>query len=120
MTGRRVGERQLRRLLWALSALPLGDPTAIAVLQDVEVIERDLGTLPPSCTHLLMLVKTSNPPSGRKIVDELSIPSPWLERFTEASVGSTRVKAGPYFDDLEKFVGEWEKEMTFLMMHRSR
>lgn len=43
---------------------------------------------------------------------------PWRERFAQASVGSTRVAAGPYLDDLEKFVEEWGREMTYLQAHR--
>lgn len=43
---------------------------------------------------------------------------PWRERFDQASVGSTRLVAGPYLDDLKKFVDEWEREMIHLQAHR--
>lgn len=113
-----AGERQLRRLLWALSAFQPGDPKAIAILEDLDAVERDLDDVAPCCRYVLSLVNTSTHASGRKIVDELSIITPWRERFGEASVGSTRLAAGPYLDDLEKFVDEWALEMKHLKAHR--
>ncbi|MDD1984801.1 hypothetical protein NP546_25315 [Pseudomonas asiatica] len=112
------GERQLRRLLWALSAFQPGDPKAIVLLQEMHAVEQDLDDVALSCKHLLDQVTTSAHTSGRRIVDELTIPSPWRERFAQASVGSTRLAAGPYLHDLEKFVDEWEKEMRHLETHR--
>ncbi|PLU85057.1 hypothetical protein ACK56M_14510 [Pseudomonas sp. s4] len=112
------GERQLRRLLWALSALHPGDPKAKAVLQELHAVEGGLDDVHQSCRYLLSLVNTTTHSSGRKIVDELTIPTPWRERFDQASVGSTRLAAGPYLDDLEKFVDEWELEMKRLKAHR--
>lgn len=112
------GERQLRRLLWALSALQPGDPKAIVLLVELHAVEQDLDGVGHSCRRLLDQVSTSAHPSGHKIIDEMTIPPPWRERFTHASVGSTRVAAGPYLHDLEKFVDEWEKEMRHLEAHR--
>lgn len=112
------GERRLRRLLWALSAFQPGDPKAIAILEDLDAVERDLDDVAPCCRHVLSLVNTSTHASGRKIVDELSITTPWRERFGEASVGSTRLATGPYLDDLKKFVEEWEFEIKHLKAHR--
>ncbi|WP_145254316.1 hypothetical protein [Pseudomonas sp. DE0157] len=112
------GERQLRRLLWALSALQPGDPTAKGLLQELQAVEQDLDDVAPPCKHLLDQVSTSAHTSGRRIVDELTIPAPWRERFAQASVGSTRLAAGPYLHDLEKFVDEWELEMKHLRAHR--
>lgn len=112
------GERRFRRLLWALSDLRPADPKAIPVLQELDLVERDLCDVFLSCKHLLDLVTKSPRSSGRWIVDEHTIPMPWRERFAQASVGSTRVAAGPYFDDFEKFVEEWEREMTHLQAHR--
>jgi hypothetical protein len=43
---------------------------------------------------------------------------PWRKRFAQASIKSTQVGAGPYFDDFEKFVEEWGQEMTHLQAHR--
>lgn len=112
------GERQLRRLLWALSDLRPGDPKAVAVLQELDLVERGLCDVSLSCKHLLDLVTKSPLSSGRLIVDEHTIPMPWRERFAQANIGSTRVAAGPYFDDLEKFVEEWGREMAHLQAHR--
>ncbi|MBA1193687.1 hypothetical protein G7007_12570 [Pseudomonas entomophila] len=111
------GERRLRRLLWALSALQPGDPKAIVLLQELQVVQQDLDDVARSCKHLLDRVSSSAHPSGRKIVDELTIPAPWRERFAQASIGSTRLAEGPYLHDLEKFVDEWEKEMRHLEAH---
>lgn len=112
------GERQLRRLLWALSALQPGDPNAIGLLLELDLVERDLCDVSLSCKHLLDLVTKSPRSSGRLVVDEHTIPMPWRERFAQASIGSTRVATGPYFDDFEKFVEEWGRERTHLQAHR--
>jgi len=111
-------ERRLRRLLWALSDLRPGDPKAVAVLRELNLVERDLCDVSLTCKHLLDLVTKSPRPSGRLVVDEHTIPTPWRERFAQASIGSTRVAAGPYLDDFEKFVEEWGREMTHLQAHR--
>lgn len=112
------GERQRRRLLWALSALQPGDPRSTALLDPLDALERELGKVAHSCEHLLDLVKTSTHSSGRKVFDEQTLPSPWRERFDQASIGSTRLAVGPYLADLEKFVDEWQREMTHLQAHR--
>lgn len=113
------GERRFRQLLWTLSDLRPGAPKALAVLQELDLVEHDLCDVALSCKHLLDLVTTSPRSSGRLIVDEHTIPMPWRERFAQASIGSTRVAAGPYLDDLEKFVEEWGREMTHLQAHRN-
>lgn len=41
------GERQLRRLLWALSALQPGDPKAEAVLQELQLREVWMTSISP-------------------------------------------------------------------------
>ena len=82
-------ERQRPRVLWALSALHPGD-------------------LGRSCEHLLALITTSINPSGHEIFYEQSIPSPWRERFAQASIGLTCLAAGSYLSDPQKFVGKWE------------
>lgn len=112
------GERRYRRLLWALSDLGPGDPKAVAVLQELDLVEHDLCDVAFSCHHLLSLITTSPRPSGRLVVDEHTIPMPWRERFAQASIGSTRVAAAPYLDDFEKFVEEWGREMAHLQAHR--
>ncbi|OAS08552.1 MULTISPECIES: hypothetical protein [Pseudomonas] len=112
------GERLLRRLLWALFAIQPGDPKAIPLLQELDLVERDLGAVAESCRHILSRVKTSTRISGREIVDVQSIPTPWRERFAQASIGSTRLAAGPYRSDLEKFVEEWEREVIHIRAHR--
>lgn len=114
------GERQRRGLLWALSALQPGDPRSVALLEQLDALERALGKVAHSCEHLLGLVKTSTLSSGRKVFDEQTLPSPWRERFDQASIGSTRLAVGPYWADLEKFVDEWQREMTHLQAHRDR
>lgn len=112
------GERPYRRLLWALSDLRPGDPKAVAVLQELDLVEHDIGDVALSCNHLLSLVATSPRSSGRLVVDEHTIPMPWRERFAQASIGSTRVAAGPYLDDLQRFVEAWGREMAHLPGHR--
>lgn len=57
--------------------------------------------------------------SGLQIVREGSIPEPWRERFLQASIGSTRLEAGPYLRDLEKFINLWTQENQHLEEHRS-
>lgn len=52
-------ERRYRRLLWVLSDLRPGDPKAVAVLQELDLVERDLCDVSLSCKHLLDLVTKS-------------------------------------------------------------
>ncbi|MCE0952464.1 MULTISPECIES: hypothetical protein [Pseudomonas] len=116
-------ESARRRALWKLSAMRPGDPTAHGVLLELEVLDRldEEGAISsgacPSCRHILALVEVI-PHASRKVVNEHSIPSPWRERFAQASVGSTRLATGPYLHDLENFVDEWELEMKHLDAHR--
>lgn len=113
-----AAERERRSALWALSALQPGDPAAMTLLQKLEPYACGPADVDRSCKHLLSMVVTSTHRSGRAIVAEHSIPMPWRERFDQASVGSTRLAAGPYLDDLKKFVDEWEREMIHLQAHR--
>lgn len=52
------------------------------------------------------------------IVRDQDIPQPWRERFLCASRGSTRLVEGTYYQDWEKFVSEWKREMAHLELHR--
>lgn len=113
-----AAELERRRALWALSALQPGDPVAMALLQKLEAYACGQAGVDRSCKHLLSMVLTSTHRSGREIVSEHSIPVPWRERFAQASVGSTRLAAGPYLSDLEKFADEWEREMIHRQAHR--
>lgn len=86
-----------RRALWALADLRPGDElTGQGMFNVIEI--------------------QSN--SGQRLVIEDSMPEPWRQRFSAASVGSTRLAAGPYLRDFQKFVMSWNDEMEHLKAHR--
>lgn len=67
----------------------------------------------------LMAAVTTQYHNGIRLVVDDSIPEPWRQRFWAASVGSTRLAAGAYFLDFEKFVLVWQRELEHLKAHRS-
>lgn len=117
-------EKIRRQALWTLSDLRPGDPKAIpvlSVLDDIDLQDEDDTLMTPvmKAEALRRLVVTEFHSSNLQIVREVSIPEPWRERFLQASIGSTRLEAGPYLHDLEKFVHLWTQEIQHLEAHRS-
>lgn len=117
-------ERTRRKALWEIAKLRPGDPKAadiLTILDDLDDPEQSRPALPNDPLEL-DVVRSSVPMhhhhSGNDIVLERDIPEPWRERFLQASIGSTRIAAGPYARDWEKFLSEWESEMRHLSMHR--
>lgn len=112
-----------RRALWALASVPPGDPNALvrlAVLDDVDLQELNSAssTGKPLELHAVRdAVPIKRHQSGIDIVLEIDIPEPWIERFLQASIGSTRLPEGPYTRDWKKFLTEWEREMQHLHSH---
>ncbi|QHG23870.1 hypothetical protein [Pseudomonas sp. DTU12.1] len=120
----RDSEKLRRKTLWALSQLQPGDPKAIPVVSVLDDIDHQyeadtLMTPVVKVEALRSLVITDFHSSNLQIVREASIPEPWRERFLQASIGSTRLEAGPYLHDLEKFVHLWTQEIQHLEAHRS-
>jgi len=120
----REREKIRRKALWALSDLLPGDPKAnpvvsmldeIARQDEADRLLRDVAKL----EDLRDLVVIEPRSSGLKIVREGSIPEPWRERFLQASIGSTRVEAGPFLNDFEKFINLWKQENQRLEAYRS-
>lgn len=70
-------------------------------------------------SELRNVVRIQARANGLNVVQELSIPEPWRERFLQASRGSTRHVDGPYLHDLQKFIAVWKREMKHLNAHRS-
>ena len=119
----REREKLRRKALWALSDLLPGDPKAIPVVSVLDDIDRqdeaDTLMTPVMKAEALRRLVTEFHSSNLQIVREVSIPEPWRERFLQASIGSTRLEAGPYLHDLEKFVHLWTQEIQHLEAHRS-
>lgn len=120
----REREKLRRKALWALSDLLPGDPKATPVVSMLDEIARqdeadrslrDVAKL----EDLRDLVVIEPRSSGLQIVREGSIPEPWRERFLQASIGSTRVEAGPLLNDFEKFINLWTQENQRLEAYRS-
>ena len=120
----RSRESVRRKALWTLSHLVPGDPKAAAildVLDDIEDQERNdpkRNRSPVDIDAIRRAVLIERLSSSIRIVQEVSIPQPWRERFLQASVGSTRLVDGPYAHDWEKFLTEWLVEMRHLAEHR--
>jgi hypothetical protein len=118
-------EKARRVALWALASLHSGDPDAskpLAVLGHLDDLERIRAASPHEILDLSMVqksVQVHRHPSGIDIVMESDIPEPWRERFSQASIGSTRLPEGPYACDWKKFLAEWEREMQHLQNHRA-
>lgn len=117
-------EKLRRKALWTLSHLQPGDPKAIPVVSVLDDIEHQDETDPLMTdvvkVELLPSLVTAEPHSNDlKIVREVSIPEPWRERFLQASIGSTRLEAGPFLHDFEKFIDLWIQENQHLEAHRS-
>ncbi|CEL29329.1 hypothetical protein [Pseudomonas fluorescens] len=117
-------EKIRRKALWSLTHLRPGDPKATPIVSMLDEIARQdeadrLLRDMAKVEDLRDLVVTEPRSSGLQIVREESIPEPWRERFLQASIGSTRLGAGPYLHDLEKFVHLWTQEIQHLEAHRS-
>lgn len=118
-------ERVRRRALWALASFHPGDPMALgvlAILDDLDGQERSSTApthSPLELNEVRDFVRIKRHPSGIDIVLELDIPEPWRARFSQASIGSTRVFEGPYARDWDRFLTEWEREMQHLQNHRA-
>lgn len=111
-----------RRALWALAELKPGDPAAVKVLVELDDIDQALDGLVTGrdlSSQELMAAVTTQYHNGIRLVVDDSIPEPWRQRFWAASVGSTRLAAGAYFIDFEKFVLAWQRELEHLKAHRS-
>lgn len=111
-----------RRALWALAELQPGDPGAVKVLVELDEIDQALGGVVTGrelSSQELMAAITTKYHNGICLVVDDSIPEPWRQRFWAASVGSTRLAAGAYFLDFEKFVLAWQRELEHLNAHRS-
>lgn len=111
-----------RRALWALADLQPGDSSAELPLLEIDEVDQALKALMSgnelSIQELVDSITTQFH-NGLRLVIEDSIPEPWRQRFMAASVGSTRVAAGPYFRDFQKFVMSWSDEMEHLKAHRA-
>lgn len=118
-------EKRRRRALWEIAGLLPGDPKAadaLMTLKELDEQERKGSSSmdkPFSLTEVHDCVFAQRHCSGIYIVLEITIPQPWRERFFQASMGSTRLPAGPYACDWEKFVSEWDAEMAHLNKHRA-
>lgn len=111
-----------RRALWALAELKPGDPAAVKVLVELDEVDQALEGLVTGrqlSSQELMAAVTTQCHNGIHLVVDDSIPEPWRQRFRAASVGSTRLTAGAYFLDFEKFVLAWQRELEHLNAHRS-
>lgn len=111
-----------RRALWALTDLKPGDPGAVKVLVELDEVDQALEDLTTGCelsSQELIAAITTQYHNGILLVVDESIPEPWRQRFWAASVGSTRLAAGAYFLDFEKFVLTWQRELEHLKAHRS-
>ncbi|MDS9589747.1 hypothetical protein [Pseudomonas sp. HTZ1] len=109
-----------RRALWALADLQPGDSRAELPLLEIDEVDQALKALMSGnelSSQELVDSITTQFHNGLRLVIENSIPEPWRQRFMAASVDSTRVAAGPYFHDFEKFALTWSAEMANLEAH---
>ncbi len=89
-----------RRALWALADLQPGDPRAEPQLMELDEVDQALEDLLSDdelSSQQLLGAITTQFHNGLRLVIEDSIPEPWRQRFSAASVGSTRLAAGPPF-----------------------
>ncbi|POF88367.1 hypothetical protein BGP80_10495 [Pseudomonas putida] len=116
-------ESHRRRALWTLADLEPGDPKAPYVLNVLDELDQQeqawigSGRIATLDEVIKQVASEPNPP-GICIVRDDAIPEPWRERFLCASRGSTRLVEGAYYQDWEKFVREWKREMAHLELHR--
>ena len=117
-------EAKRRKALWMLANISPGDSKAfdaLSILDDLDLQERKAPPLADKALELSQLrdcVTVQHHHFGIDIILEQTIPQPWKERFDQASIGSTRLLAGPYGSDWDKFLVEWEREMQHLQNHR--
>ncbi|MDD2127948.1 hypothetical protein NP856_02085 [Pseudomonas sp. 17391] len=109
-----------RRALWALADLRPGDVRAEPTLLELDEIDQAQHELLSgdvlSSQELIHVIKTQLH-NGIRLVIEDSIPEPWRQRFEAASIGCTRLGAGPYLVDFERFALAWHAEMEHLKAH---
>jgi hypothetical protein len=123
-TSLRDREKLRRKALGTLSLLHPGDPNAGPIIQVLENTARqdeaDASIQSAiAISELRNVIEIQARTNGLKVVQELSIPEPWRERFFQASRGSTRHVNGPYLHDLQKFIALWKQKMEHLNAHRS-
>lgn len=122
-------EKTRRRALWQLQGLRPGDPAAaewLVMLSEVEFLERS-EPIGEGCALTIEQLRKRVPVIEVRGVDlydfsivrDEDIPQPWLERFGQASVGSTRLKEGSYSRDWLRFLDLWVREMNHLQQHRN-
>ncbi|MDH0574220.1 hypothetical protein N7668_23600 [Pseudomonas fulva] len=123
-------EKQRREALRRLQRLQPGDPEAsewVVMLDEVEFLERS-EPIGEGCALTIEQLRKRVPIIEVRGVDlydfsivrDEDIPQPWLERFGQASIGSTRLKEGSYSRDWLRFLNLWEQEMNLLQQHRNR
>ncbi len=118
-------EAKRRKALWTLGGFPPGDPRAfdaLFILDTIDLQEQN-NRLPTvmifDLTGLRDAVRVQHHHSSIDIIFEHDIPQPWRERFSQASVGSTRLAEGPYARDWEKFLNAWEAELRHWDAHKA-
>lgn len=108
----RLRETARRQALWAFAGLIPGDPRAVDALVILDDIDRQEQSSPiPS-------IAATERPGGILTVQDMDIPQPWRERFHCASRGSTRLLERAHWYGWEKFLSEWQKEMSHLERDR--
>ncbi|WP_327396636.1 hypothetical protein [Pseudomonas coronafaciens] len=118
-------EANRRKALWTLGGLPPGDPRAsdaLLILDAIDLQEQNnrLHTvMAPDLKGVRDAVPVQQHHCGIDIIFEHVIPQPWRERFSQASIGSTRLAEGPYARDWEKFLSSWEAEMRHWEAHKT-
>lgn len=118
-------EAKRRKALWMLANISPGDSKAfdaLSILDDLDLQERKDSPHADKVLELNQLrhcVTLQHHHSGIDIILEQTIPQPWRERFNQASIGSTRLRDGPYASDWYKFLTCWESEMQHLDAHRA-
>jgi len=120
----RERERARRENLWLIAALQPGDPAAESPVNLLIAIEAGDETYPIGDAWQLSAVQVRDQVPRTALSERIflirdqDIPEPWRERFTQASVGSTRPEQGAYGHDWLKFLQLWEREMAHLDAHK--
>jgi hypothetical protein len=117
-------ERDRREALWNLQNIEPGQPEALIFLEILDRIDRDddqdpigdSGASTPS--DLRQMVPIIREKGRMEYVSHNDIPEPWLERFNQASYGSTKPLDGSYASDWFRFLSLWQFEMNHLRKHR--
>ncbi|MEB3438068.1 hypothetical protein U8291_13695 [Pseudomonas sp. A2] len=115
-------ERQRREAIWQLAEMLPGDPSARAILERLDDLER-LDRDHPLCECMLDLKQLANLPRephpvGCWIVRHNEMPEPWKSRFAVALGPAARVSEGFYWQDWMDFLDAWQREVEHLEQHR--